>query len=135
MRTETQEDIGFLDADVYIQKRDERLKNILSDKTNFIYDASVDREWSKKAEWINNYDYQVFIISIDFSLNKLKQIYKYKAYNEIDNLERAWQDHQDFLAKHSNIVNLSLTDDDFDNRLDKCLVAVKNWLKKGINNV
>lgn len=128
MRTETQEDMGELDMQIYKQKRDSRVKSILENKISFIYDASVDREWKNKKDIIYQHDYRVFIISMDFSLYKIKKIFQSKDYNQFDHLEKTYLDHQNFLAEYSEIVNLSLTDNDFENRLELSLSSLRRWL-------
>ncbi len=130
MRVETQEDEGELITDVYISKKDKRLKDIIDRKIDFIYDASIDRQWSRIVELVKNNNYELYVISLDFSLKKLEEIYKYKNYDQLDALNKTYQDHQDFLSRYSNEVNLSLTDADFDDRLDKSLQAIKKLLSE-----
>lgn len=130
MRVETQEDNGELNMDVYISKRDQRIKQMLEQKIDFIYDASVDREWPNKADWLKKYKYQTFIISLDFSLEKLLQLFEYKKYDQIQHLKNTYKNHINFVKNFNNVINLHLTDQEFNMRLEKSLKAVENWLEK-----
>ncbi len=121
---------GVLDKQRYSQIKEQRVKKLIASHKSFIYDASVDRHWGGDKSMYEQAGYEHYLISLDFSLEKIKQVYTNKGQHDFKHLEITYQDHQDFLVKHSDAVNLSLTDADFDNRFDKCLVSVKNWLKE-----
>jgi predicted nucleotidyltransferase len=76
-------------------------------------------------------DYDIFIISIDISLDRLEGMIEAKEYvrGVGDRLNRNYQDHVDFLKEHSDDVDVHITEGNFDNRLDVVLEKVKVWLK------
>lgn len=129
VRLELMADNGEVDKQRYSYIKERRAAKLIASHKSFIYDASVDRHWGGDISMYEKAGYEHFLISLDFSLEKLKQIYTNKGHYDFKHLEITYQDHQDFLAKYSDAVNLSLTDADFDNRLDKSLAAVKEWLK------
>jgi hypothetical protein len=46
-----------------------------------------------------------------------------------DRLNQNYQEHLEFLEKYSDQVDLHITEDNFNNRLEVALEAVKNWYK------
>lgn len=130
VRLELMAEKGELDKQRYTHIKETRVEKLIASHKSFIYDASVDRHWGGDISLYEKAGYEHFLISIDYSLEKLKQIYTNKGQYDFKHLEITYQDHQDFLVKYSDAVNLSLTVADFDNRLDKCLVEIKEWLKE-----
>ncbi|MDO8499723.1 MAG: hypothetical protein Q7S66_03615 [bacterium] len=129
MRTEVIEDVGFLDDAEYLRRRDDRLNQIAESGGSFIYDASVDREWSLLESMVGKYDYQIFIISLDLSKDFLLSLYKSKEYDKaLVHLDRYLSDHENFLNNHGDLVGINITDGNFRDRLQLCLTSVKEWL-------
>jgi|688.fasta_scaffold13346_8 hypothetical protein len=125
IRSEVIEDIGFLNNEEYIKRRDLRLKEILDSGIPFIYDASIDRAWEDKKEYIIQSQYEAYIISLDLSKELLIKLYQAKKYNEslliIDTLIK---DHNDFLEQYEDDINLHITDKDFINRINIAYYSV-----------
>jgi predicted kinase len=129
VRSEVAQDLGHFDPDEYIVRRDQSLTQIIKAQTNFILDASVDREWSHYHQQLAQSGYRVFIISLDYSPEKIRQLYQAGHYtNGLDNFDKYYQDHQQFLSTFSSAVTLSLTDADFLDRLPITLKACQQWL-------
>lgn len=130
MRIEVTEDLLRFDADEYSRRLNQRAKEILSSGRSFIYDASVDRKWSKLDGWLKEYDYESFVISLDFSRSLIERIHAAKGYQEAHRLDALMQEHADFLKNYGDVVNLHINDEQFPDRLELSLIAVKDWLSK-----
>jgi hypothetical protein len=131
IRSEVKGDIGFLDEEEYIRRRDIRLKEIFHSGIPFIYDASMDRAWKGKKEVIIQTQYEPYIISLDFSKELLLQLYQQtKYYEAIPLLDTFIKDHNDFLEQYANDINLHITDKDFKDRLNIVYSNVKKYLEQ-----
>jgi adenylylsulfate kinase-like enzyme len=74
IRSEVIEDLGKLDQEGYIKRRNDRLTAIAKSGMAFIYDASVDREWMDLKMHLVDYGYDWYIISLDLSKKLLKRL-------------------------------------------------------------
>lgn len=126
LRTEVREDLLRFDADEYVRRRTERLKEILDSGISFIYDASCDRRWATEKDVLIKHGYEARIISLDFSKGKLLEIWRAKDYTEFDALDRTFEDHQLFLRKFKNDVTVHLSDENFLTRLEDSFKAIKS---------
>lgn len=125
LRSEILEDFGKFEEEEYILRRNERCLSILESGKSFIFDVSIDREREKLKLWLDKYDYDTFIISLDLSEELLTKLYKAKNYSEsLKRLPELIKDHELFLKKHSKIVNLHITDELFLERLEISKKAV-----------
>jgi len=129
VRTEVVEDLGHLDEGEYFKRRDERILFLLNSEISFILDASIDRQWEIHKKKLDKFKYDYFVISLDFSKNLLKQIYKQKRYKDFESLDRTLKDHDLFLKENSRFIGVNLSDGDFSKRLNICLNAVKEWMQ------
>lgn len=126
VRNEVIEDLGSLDAKVYEGRRDERVKEILKNKTSFIYDASIDRVWKELKQWLQKSNYKWFIISLDLSKNFLIELYKNKGYGEsLTRIDNLILEHQQFVNENTEEINLSINDNNFKKRLGLSYSAIK----------
>jgi hypothetical protein len=131
IRSEVIEDIGFLDQDEYIKRLDLRLKEIAGSGIPFIYDASIDRVWQDKKEYIIQAQYEPYIISLDLSKELLTKLYQAKKYNDsLLLIDTFIQDHNDFLEQYADDINLHITDKDFINRINIAYTHVKEYIEK-----
>ncbi len=128
LRTEVQEDLLRFDQEEYLHRRNDRSKALLHTGMPFIYDASVDREWGRLAEWLAEDNYRHFIISLDLSRELLDKIYAAKGYTEGYRLNELMAQHAQFLEEYGNTTGLHITDAEFSRRLDVSLQAVKAWI-------
>jgi hypothetical protein len=130
IRNEVKEDLGHWDAKEFESRSKPRFKELLDSKKDFILDASIDRKYDEYIDVLKDYD--TFIISIDISLDHLEKMVEAKEYvgGVGDRLDRNYQDHIDFLKEHTDDVDLHITEENFDNRLNVVLDSVKEWLKK-----
>lgn len=131
IRTEVVEDLGTFDQAVYLERRNDRLIFLLDQGWPFILDASVDREWTQAKELFQEKGYDHFVISLDLSKAFLATLYERKNYHESrQRLDQLVADHDAFLATSGADVNLSLTDADFPERLEKSYLAAQEWIEQ-----
>jgi hypothetical protein len=130
IRSEVIEDLGNLDNEEHLKRRDARLKEIIENGTSFIIDASVDRTWSKLKESLQENGYDYFIISLDLSKNLLERLYKAKGYTDsLKIIDELMQDHQKFLDEFGGDVGVHITDAEFEDRLEVAHKAVEKWMR------
>ncbi len=126
IRVEVREDLGALDREQFERRARERLEEIIDKETSFILDASIDRKWSDYKPKISNYE--SFIISLDISKELLIELYNRKGYKaSLKRIDRNYKQHQDFLSIYFEEVGLSITDKEFNNRLEYALEKAKEW--------
>jgi len=131
IRTEVIEDLGFLDNDIHIRKRDEIINGILKNKISFICDASQDRDWSIFKKELLKHGYSWFIISLDLSKEKLEELYKRKGYDEsLLRLDQLFIDHDKFTKENKEDINLVINDSSFNSRLQLAYSAINLYLKQ-----
>lgn len=128
LRTEIAEDSGEVELGRYEALRDARLEQLLALNHSFIYDASVDRQWLNAKKWLDDHDYEHFVINMDLDRSFIEKIYKAKGYTQVDKLDGWFDDHEKFNNSHADIVNVRIGTEDFSNRLDIALNAVNNWI-------
>jgi len=129
IRAEIFSDLGKFDEEEYLKRRDERIKENLDKERSFIYDASADRAWKDWADKLD--EYEVFIISFDFSKKFLLKLYTSKGYDQaIEEIDRFMADHEKFINRFRDEVNLRITDENFKDRLKLSFTAVDEWIKE-----
>jgi DNA-binding Lrp family transcriptional regulator len=129
VRSEVLEDLGVLDTDEYLKRRNSRLNEIFKSGVSFICDVSVDRQWKDFKEQLELHGYKWFIISIDLSKDFLKKLYEAKAYVEsIKRLDKLIEEHERFLQEYVNDVNLHITENTFNVRLKESLEKIETWI-------
>lgn len=129
IRTEVIEDVGLFNQQEYEKRRDERLNKIAEEGTSLIYDASIDREWTKWKKDVESLKYETFIISMDLSRDFLTSLYNRKKYTDsLEKIDDLISDHNSFLKDFSGDVNLHISDEEFMNRLELSYTKVKEWL-------
>jgi hypothetical protein len=129
IRNEVKEDLGHWDREEFDKRAKVRFTKLLDSKQDFILDASIDRSWEKYKDQFK--DYEPFIISIDITKNHLDNMVEAKEHvgGVGDRLDQNYQEHLEFLENYSDQVDLHITEDNFNNRLEVALEAVKNWYK------
>lgn len=129
VRTEVIADLGYLDKEEYLKRRDERIDEILGKNRSFICDASMDRVWKDwKSELVR--DYKVFIISFDLSKSFLSKLYSYKNSEELMGaIDESMSDHDSFLKEYAGDVSFRITDENFKDRLKLSYEAVERWMR------
>lgn len=133
IRTEVTEDkLKYLPEDTdYLKRRDERFEKLLSSRNNFIYDASIDRDWKRIIETLRQHGYDFFIISYNLSLDLLVKRGIAKNYGSYADLAKKWfLDHEIFLKESGLEIGLTINENNFSQRLQKSLVAVKGFLSE-----
>ena len=109
----------------------ERLDKIINNWISFIYDASIDRKWEQLREILIRNNYKIFIISIDLDKETLLNFYKTKSYFEsIEKLEKVYDDHQKFLEKYWNEINIHIDNKNYSERLEIVYEAAKHRINK-----
>ncbi|NVP18171.1 hypothetical protein HUU51_05640 [Candidatus Gracilibacteria bacterium] len=131
IRSEVIEDLGVFDNEEHLKRRNSRLEEIINKGNSFICDVSVDREWEKFKEKLISSNYSFFIISLDLSKKLLIKLYQAKNYLEsLERIDELIQDHDNFLNKYSEDVNLHITDKDFVNRIEISYSEVRKYLEQ-----
>ena len=130
IRTEVREDALSLklDGDLFVRRRDTRLKQLINTSRDFVLDASIDRSWPKLKEMLEKQEYQWLIINFDLSLDFLRKLYKAKDYKELALLEKCFAEHKNFLHDYGEAINYTINDENFANRLENSLEAVKEFV-------
>lgn len=131
IRREVRVDLGRVDAEELERRSEARLQGLISRKMSFIYDASIDRKWEKSIrELASKEGYATFIISMDFSKEFMQEKYDVSGYIPSEGeTDRVYAEHQKFLEKYGNDVNLHITDEDFEKKFEMALNAINEWLK------
>jgi len=125
LRSEIIGDLGFLDEKVHGELKERRIKEILEKRISFICDASVDRQWETLKSWLQKYDYDFFIISLDLSKDFLIKLHKNKGkYESLLRLDKFMADHNLFIDKHADEISLHINDSNFKDRLSLAYKAV-----------
>jgi hypothetical protein len=131
IRTEVIEDLNVLNEEEFTKRRDARLKDVLELGNSFILDASLDRLFGSYKEAFMESGYDHFIISMDLSGDLLAKLYRAKGYTEsLNRLDQLLADHDNFLKEHGEIVDLHITDSEFNDRLKISEEAFSKWLDK-----
>lgn len=133
IRSEVMEDTKKpLDDKLHLERRNERLEKLLKSGKDFILDASIDRVWDGLRQKLTENGYEHFIISLDLSKKFIKSTADAKGYTGkapqtvIDN----WlSEHDYFIKGNEKIINLRIDDNNYQNRLELSLTAVKKFLK------
>ncbi len=119
-----------MDSQEHIKRRDQRLKELLNSNISFIADFSIDRIRDSFKEELKQRKYQRYLISIDLSKDFLTQLYQNKKYTEsLLLLNQIFEDHEKFLKKYKNDVNLSINNDNFKERLELAYQGAKQYLQ------
>lgn len=130
IRTEVTEDLLKFDEEEFRKRSMNRLVSLFKTGNSFILDGSIDRRWKIYQEEIIKSNYKVFIISLDLSRDFLVKLYKAKGYLEsLNDIDKYIIEHQEFLLKYSSLVNLSINDQNFINRLKLIEEHLSHWLK------
>lgn len=130
IRLEVREDMGQMDIDAYIKRREQRLDSLITQKKSFIYDASVDRRWSELKESLGKQGYRIFVISFDVNEEFILKLYKSKGYTDLEHLQRWQNEHAKFLEEYSADISLHITEAEYKDRLDLSLQAAQAFLSE-----
>jgi hypothetical protein len=129
IRSEVTEDRGAFDEQEYQKRRDERIKEVIESGQSLIYSASVDRQWKRFREVLDETGYRYFVISMDLSRDFLVKLYHAKNYHEsLAILDESRADHEVFLEGYGKEAGLHITDKEFHDRLELSYTAVKQWI-------
>jgi len=130
VRIEVMEDRLERDEKEYELRRSSRVNEIIESGIGFIYDTSIDRRWKQYQQMIKDSGYLFFIVSIDLSTQKLKELHKAKGYTDDGSLDRTIHEHQLFLDEFDDVVSVHINDEEFGNRME----IVSSALTEFINN-
>lgn len=130
IRTEVTEDLLKFNEEEFRKRSLSRLTFLFKQRNSFILDVSIDREWKNYQDKILNSGYKIFTISMDLSRDFLVKLYEVKNYSEsLKNIDKFIFDHQQYLSDYSSIVNFSINDKNFLDRLILSELTLANWLK------
>lgn len=118
------------DEKEYERRRDARLAGLIERGMSFVYDASVDRSWSRLKQKLGEAGYAWFIVSMDLSKGFLTQLQSVKRYDEsIKYLNKSIADHDTFVEHYGADISLHILDSTFRDRLELSDIALKQWLE------
>ena len=126
------DDINLPDAlEEFDKRRGERLGEILSAKTSFICDGSMDRRWQGFKKELESAGYDWFMINLELSRQFLTKLYDATGRGDFAKnlMEHYLQQHRDFLEKFSSDITLKVDDKIFAERLATASRALENWLE------
>ncbi|MBU1117659.1 hypothetical protein KKD37_01720 [Patescibacteria group bacterium] len=130
IRSEVTEDFLSFSEDEFIKRRNSRLLSLFEKEDSFILDASIDREWKNYQGELLKSDFKIFTISLDLSRDFLAKLYAAKNYSEsLKDIDRFIKDHQNFISQYAPIVNLSINDSNFTDRLSLSEKYLSKWLE------
>ncbi len=130
LRTESIEDTGSFNPENYTKLRDARLDQLLALNTSFIYDASIDRQWASGKVWLDEHNYEHFVINMELDRDFVETLYKAKGYTQTDKLEGWFEDHAKFLRNYPDVPNIHITSEAFPERLNISLKNTKEWINE-----
>lgn len=131
IRTEVAEDLLKTDDKEFRQRATKRLTELFKSRKSFILDASIDRKWKNYQKQLSQSDYKIFIISLDLSRDFLINLYQAKNYSvSLPWINQLLTDHQNFLSEYSSLVNLSINDQNFIDRLSLSEKSLTSWLNE-----
>lgn len=130
VRTEFTEDRRSSDRAEFLQVVGERIRSALKFRRNIIIDASIDRLWEEYKKEFLAFDFRLVVISMDISLPFLRELYQLKKYyfDSDEIVLNNYNEHQEFLRNFADDVSLSITDENFDKRLNLSLEYVQRVL-------
>lgn len=132
IRTEVKENTlsSEKDSEKYKSLRDSRSKAILLSQKSFIYDAGVDRTWSRYKPELERHGYSYFLISFNLSEDFLARLAEAKGYTASKSIVDQWYaDHQKFIDRYSADVGLVIDDKNYLSRVELSLSAVQDFIK------
>lgn len=113
--------------DEYIRRRNERQRRLLEAGRSFIYDASIDRGWPRLKPLLKERGYDWFIIDMHISREFSEKLQRNHGKELPDDADRWFSEHDDFHRRHDDEVGLRINDDNFGQRMDLALNAVRRW--------
>lgn len=131
IRTEVVEDkLEYIFEDEeYLQRRDQRSQKLIESGEDFIYDASVDRTWPETKKRLEEHGYRYFIISFNLSYEFWRKLSKAKNYeNNEEVFNSIFRNHDKFVEENKQIIGLTITDNNFNDRLELALRAAEKFL-------
>jgi predicted kinase len=129
LRSEYKEDNGTFDVAAYENLRDDRLDELAAKGVSFIYDASVDRQAARIAQWLDDNGYESFVISLDLDKDFIESLYDAKEYAQLDLLDEWYEHHEAFLKEYPEVPDVHITSKEFPKRLQISLDAAAVWIE------
>jgi|GEM_PF-369619 len=106
-----------------------RMNEILSTRKPLIIDGSVDRRWPARKEQLLKNGYDWFLISLELSKPFLENLFKSTGREFfIPQLDGYLSQHESFINKYGDEVNLFIRDQDFSNRLKLAASGLQNYV-------
>lgn len=124
------EDVGSLDQETHLNRRNEAIKDLLKNQMTFICDVSQDREWEFFKAELNKHGYDFFVISIDLGKEFLTKLFEDKKYLEsLSRIDQIMQDHQAFVETYKDDIDIVINESNFSERFELCRRAVADFLE------
>lgn len=108
-----------------------RQKKLFAERTNVIFDSSIDRRWADLKKQLKQANYDWFIIDLELSKAFLLKLYKQTGRSEWadQHLEAYMRQHKEFVDAYDKDVNLHITDETFPARLQESARALQEFIK------
>jgi len=136
IRNEVKEDLLISDINdpqalqEYEKRVSSRRSEVLESSKPIIFACSVDRRWAELKQQLTEKGYGWFLISLDLSKPFVEKLFAAKGY-QTDYLDNYLKQHEDFLQNYRADVSLSITDENFAQRL----ALAADGLQKFIENI
>lgn len=142
IRFEVREDLRIDDInklggiEEYQRRLQERYNRLMSTRTSFIFDGSMDRRWAERKQRFLQSGYDWFMISMELTKPFLAGFYGAtgRASWADKNLDYYLGQHNEFMAEHSADINLQIDDNNFADRLKIAAEGLKRFLVSRIDN-
>ena len=111
--------------DAYKSLRDDRLDAMFERGKSFVYDASVDRNWSDLKQKIHKNNFEYVLISFNLSIEFISRLAKmFDLPESPEELNRLLVDHENFVRDCSGDITLNIDENNYGDRQDLSETAI-----------
>lgn len=135
IRFEVKEDMRVPDINIptalaeYDTRVAERRRYFLSKNSPIILDGSVDRRWNGIRQELLEARYDWFVINMELSHDFLIDLFTATSrYHTIGELDVYLKQHHEFIREFKDVVQVTITDATFPDRLTVAAEALRQWL-------
>ncbi len=110
------------------ERSEARIQKLFATKTSFVIDSSVDRRWGRLKNYLEANEYEWLLISFDLSDERMRLVYNLYHNSDPAEIPMYSKQHQEFLDEYGLDVDLTINDENFNDRLKLSLEAVRDFL-------
>jgi hypothetical protein len=108
---------------------EERWRQALASRQDFILDGSVDRSWPDTKKELQAAGYKWFMVDMELSRSFFVKLFSATDRKDvIAELDRYLSDHKKFMQKYSGDVTVKVTDDTFNQRVHVATNGLREFL-------